>query len=394
MIYPTLNRSVSQVSIHFAPMFFQLELTMSSEGQVAPFNLTTSDGETLFCWHVLPLDIYLDNENEIVQKYNGPVDDLKESLSYKLLSNDPKSRVVVNFHGNAGHIAQGHRPSTYRSLSSIPHTHILTCDYRGFSRSTLRNSPHIPTETGVITDGISLISYLLTSLNHPADRTVILGQSMGTVVASASALYFTNPTSAHLPPDLIVTDKLPKIAQQGFAGIILIAPFPNLPTLLQTYKIRGLIPVLSPLKGYPKLANFLSSRILDKWPTLPRLQAILDASSKTTTPVHITILHSRNDQDIDFRLSETVYAQLEQQLLSEDHVVSEQERRSIHGGERVKRGAFAYRRVEDASRTRSVEMEIVRYGGHNDVVGWSQVNLVVRRAVKGRKILRPGLDVE
>jgi hypothetical protein len=66
---------------------------------VTPFNLTTSDGETLFCWHVLPLDVYLDNENEIVQKTTGLVGDLKDTIGYKLLQRDPKSKVVVNFHG-------------------------------------------------------------------------------------------------------------------------------------------------------------------------------------------------------------------------------------------------------------------------------------------------------
>jgi hypothetical protein len=60
----------------------------------------------------------------------------------------------------------------------------------------------------------------------------------------------------------------------------------------------------------------------------------------------------------------------------------------------VKRGAFAYRNVEDGDGERSVELEVVRYGGHNAVVGFSQVSLAVRRALKGRKTLRPGLDVE
>ncbi|KAF2659246.1 alpha/beta-hydrolase [Lophiostoma macrostomum CBS 122681] len=364
-----------------------------AKGQVTPFNLTTSDRETLFCWHVLPLDVYLDNENEIVQKATGLVGDLQETIGYKLLQRDPKSRVVVNFHGNAGHVAQGYRPSTYRSLSGIPHTHVLTCDYRGFGHSTIHNPPHIPTEAGLITDGISLTSYLLTTLQHPADRTVLLGQSMGTVIASATALYFASPSTSALPPTIAHPSPLPNSAT-AFAGVILISPFPDLPELLQSYKISGFIPVLAPLKGYPKIANYLSSKIIDTWPTLPRLQALLTASAASKTPVHISILHARNDPDISFRLSEAVYAGLETLFLGDENVVASEERRTIHGGERVKRGAFAYRSVEDGDRMRSVELEIVRYGGHNEVVGWSQVSLAVRRAFKGVKSLRPGLDVE
>ena len=51
---------------------------------------------------------------------------------------------------NAGHLAQGHRPSTYRSISGIPKTHLLTCDYRGYGLSSLKNPPNIPTERGLI----------------------------------------------------------------------------------------------------------------------------------------------------------------------------------------------------------------------------------------------------
>jgi hypothetical protein len=181
---------------------------------------------------------------------------------------------------------------------------------------------------------------------------------------------------------------------ESFAGVVLVSPFPNLPELLRTYKIKGIIPILSPLTPYPKIANWLSSKILDQWPTLQRLQALLAASSTSKTPVHVTILHSRNDQDIDFRLSEVVYTQLEKSFLGEENVLTNQERRSIHGGERVKRGAFAYRNVEDAEGTRSVELEVVRYGGHNQLVGWTQVSLAVRRAFKGRKTGKVGLDVE
>lgn len=80
-------------------------------------------------------------------------------------------------------------------------------------------------------------------------------------------------------------------------------------------------------------------------------------------------------------------------MLVEEGASSTDERRTIHGGERVRRGAFAYKKVEDARGEKSVELEVVRYGGHNEVVGWTQVSLAIRRAFE-RKTLRPGLDVE
>lgn len=128
-----------------------------------------------------------------------------------------------------------------------------------------------------------------------------------------------------------------------------------------------------------------------------RLQALLAHSLSSSTPLHqslhITLLHARNDGDISFRESESLFAPLQSLMLAEEGASATEERRSIHGGDRVKRGAFAYKKVEDAKAERTVELEIVRYGGHNEVVGWTQVSLALRRAFE-RRSLRPGLDVE
>ncbi|KAJ4311507.1 hypothetical protein N0V94_007918 [Neodidymelliopsis sp. IMI 364377] len=297
---------------------------------------------------------------------------------------------------NAGHLAQGWRPSTYRSISGIPHTHLLTCDYRGFGLSTLNNAPHVPTESGLITDAVSLLSYIETDLAHPTTRTVLLGQSLGTAVTAASALYFADPSSPHLPTDLTHISPLPK-SHSGFAGIILVAPFRDLATLLETYRIGGWIPILRPLRAYTRIANFLLSRIVDHWPTLPRLRSLLSLTAASKTPIRLTLLHARNDQDIDFRQSEALFQPLQSTMLGEEGVSAREERRSIHGGDRVKRGAFAYKKVEDARGERVCELEVVRFGGHNEVVGWTQVSLAVRRAfeaVESRAERIVGLDVE
>jgi hypothetical protein len=76
-------------------------LTSASEGQVQPFWLDTMDGENLFCWHVLPLDVYLEHESELVQAVTTGevVDELERTVGAKLLRSDGESRVVVNFHG-------------------------------------------------------------------------------------------------------------------------------------------------------------------------------------------------------------------------------------------------------------------------------------------------------
>ena len=96
---------------------------------------------------------------------------------------------------------------------------------------------------------------------------------------------------------------------------------------------------------------------------------------------HITLLHARNDQTITFHEAEALFAPLQSALLGAPGAAAEEQRRSIQGAGRVARGAFAYRRVEDGEARRSVELEVVRFGGHGEVVGWSQVALAVRRAL-------------
>jgi pimeloyl-ACP methyl ester carboxylesterase len=410
---------------------------------------------------VVPLDVYLENENELVQAVmtGEVVEGLEGTVGAKLLRADGEARVVVNFHGvsifflsvlsmsvscfflrvfhvksfvrccdflhflcpslnkmssrhsllssittslsstsiltppqNAGHVAQGQRPATYRSISGIPHTHLLTCDYRGFGLSSLINAPHIPTETGLITDSISLLSYLQSTLTHPPARTILLGQSLGTAVTAASALYFADPSSPFLPADIVHPTPKPTSATT-YASLVLVAPFTDLPKLLQSYTLAGLLPILKPLRGYPRIALFFATRIVDTWPTLPRLHELLTVSTHT----HIHMLHARNDADISFREAEAVFQPLQSLMLGQEGVSATEERRSIHGAERVKRGAFAYKKVEDARGEKCVELEVVRFGGHNEVVGWAQVSLAVRRgferAEAGRKG-KVGLDVE
>lgn len=68
--------------------------------QVTPFNLDTPDGETLYAWHILPLDVYTRNEKSIREetRQSGPIRDFVETNAFRLLtSNQPEpARVVVN----------------------------------------------------------------------------------------------------------------------------------------------------------------------------------------------------------------------------------------------------------------------------------------------------------
>lgn len=60
-----------------------------AKGQVRPFNLSTPDGEVLYGWHILPINIYAQHEPDL-----GSADPTINSRT--LLENDPNARVIVN----------------------------------------------------------------------------------------------------------------------------------------------------------------------------------------------------------------------------------------------------------------------------------------------------------
>lgn len=324
-----------------------------AKSQVTPFNVSTPDGETLYAWHILPLNAVAKHKDDLfwhaikAGKRDVPDSPTLHSLPLKILQSDPDAKVVVNctsqylfflsihhllpslirpsisdlanaVHGNAGHVAQGWRTDTYRSLISQPNTHVFTIDYRGFGLST-----GSPTEAGLITDGVALVTWILTHTSIPASRIVLLGQSLGTAVASAVSLHFatlgTGSPSQHMPllPAGEVTDP------QVFAGIVLVAPFTSLPSLLQSYRIGGVLPVLAPLKQYPRVLKAFTDRIADRWPSANRLRAYVEAVG--TLPAFVaagaegggrgareigslSILHAQNDGDISFHQSEALFA--------------------------------------------------------------------------------------
>jgi abhydrolase domain-containing protein 12 len=240
--------------------------------------------------------------------------------------------LTTSVHGNAGHIAQGWRPDTYRNLALQPNTHVVTIDYRGFGHST-----GAPTEAGLIADGTALANWVLQVARIPADRIVILGQSLGTAVASAVALNFIDPAN-QLVLQKDAFNPLTPFLQLGnaaqpsqtpilFASVILVAPFYSLPSLLLTYRLGGLVPLLLPLRPFPWLGKSLTSRMIDQWPTAKRLAAytratsaspqllqvrdLLDHSGGADSEIGVLqIIHAKSDMDISFHQTEMICAEV------------------------------------------------------------------------------------
>ena len=238
------------------------------ETQVQPFYLRTADNETIYGWHILPLHLCREHEELLNDNWSyGPAEDYTSTKAYKLLNEDPNARAVVSckyictvqicslplgltasiVHGNAAHLGSVIRPEMYRMALGVstPENplHVFALDYRGYGMST-----GTPTEEGVITDGVTLLNFLTSNpLNISPSRIVITGLSLGTAVTSAVAerFAFGAPVTATVQPAL----KNP----EPFAGIILLASFSNLPSLIESYSLKGLTPpMLSPLNSFPQ----------------------------------------------------------------------------------------------------------------------------------------------
>lgn len=340
-----------------------------AKNQVTPFNIRTPNDETLYAWHVLPIDVYARNERSLLEekRSDGMVQDFTTTEAFRLLTSDDTVRIVVNFHGNAGHVAQGWRPDTYRSLTAQPNTHVLTIDYRGFGKST-----GSPTEAGLITDGVALVNWVLHVAKIRPERIVILGQSLGTAVAAAVALEFANP--GHVKEE--EGDRKKPLLQSGisdvthpatFAGIIIVAPFYDLPSLLLTYRIGGFLPLLLPLRPFPSLARMLTSRVADTWPTAERLAAHYASSNNNvgarSTLGSLQVMHAVDDGDISFLQTGMIC-------------------RRMLGAKCVGLESPAVVDVKEKGRPR-VRVEILKYGGHNRIVTYSPVAAAVLRAFEG-----------
>lgn len=244
--------------------------------QVTPFHVSTADGVKLHGWHVLPLGAYQAHEQALLQQQDlrGPVEDVTATLNFRLLRGDPEARLVIYFHGTSGTIGSTVRPDSYRNLyAAAPEkVHVLSFDYGGYGLSD-----GAPSERGLLLDALATVNWATEVARIPPDRIILYGQSLGSAVAVTVAEHLAlqeRPVS--------------------LAGLVISASFSDLATLTGTYRIGGVIPVLSPIAKVPALFHFVTSRLQDTWLVKDKLASLVRASEH----YHITLIHSENDPDI------------------------------------------------------------------------------------------------
>jgi len=255
---------------------------------------------------------------------------------------------MLMFCKNAGDVTQGWRTDSYRALSdgSTSSIHILTFDYRGFGHSS-----GTPTEPGLIKDGIAAVEWATKIAKVPTQNIVILGQSLGTAVATAVVEHFVKQNIE-------------------FAGLILVAGFTNLPNLLMTYSIGGYLPVLSPLRAFPKLYNKFVYYLTDTWQTTTRLAKFVRKSKR----VRVYLLHALDDSEIPWAQSEGLFAVAANATIEEGMEIDLLEKMKTRFTVQMGDGAFVS--TWDTGNNKIIREQIVAYGSkllyyslpHNEVL--------------------------
>lgn len=329
--------------------------------QVTPFALQTPDGEQLHAWHILPLGLYQQHEEQLVREPAGKAHDITQRLCFKLLKEDPDSLLVLYFHGAAGTLGSGWRPPSYRAMSAASPNkiHTIAIDYRGFGLSSGR-----PSEDGLLTDALTLANFAMKEAGIPPSRIVIFAQSLGTAVATSLAHHLGTA------PDPVL-----------FAGMVLVAPFGNVELLTASYRLAGTIPLLDPLARFPRLLAYLNSFILEKWPSKDKLADLVrhieNQFPEQGARYHITVIHAEDDYDIPWSHSENIFWHAVNAATPGGTTRAELEKHRAETGQVL--GA-AGRIVDWRADKGELREVIAKFGLHDRIMSYPVVSLAVLRA--------------
>jgi abhydrolase domain-containing protein 12 len=326
--------------------------------QVTPFSIKSDDGETLHAWHVLPLTLYRHHEKELQDQPSGFVHDLSSRLSFKLLRGDPNAHVVIYLHGTAGCLASGYRPDAYRALySTAPDKiHVVTVDYRGYGLSS-----GTPSEEGLLLDAIALAKWVMNVAGIPPSRIVIFAQSLGTAVAIS---LIHNLAARELPV--------------SFAGTVLVAPFSDVSTLTATYRVGGVIPVLSPLSMFPPLLAFFNGLIKSTWRSKDRITNFIKRCENEENIVnyHLTFIHAQDDTTIPCIHTEVLYWYAVNATTPTGISYEELERDKAIKKTDLGAGGWA---MEWRTKKGVIREELLKYGSHDKLGSYPSIAMAVFR---------------
>ncbi|OZJ05571.1 hypothetical protein BZG36_01687 [Bifiguratus adelaidae] len=224
--------------------------------------LKTPDNITLGAWHILPTHYY-----HMLNLRDMPTEQLTDSVYDEALSNQDYDTILY-FHGNAGNRAAPWRVQTYMRMADRWDVNVITVDYRGFG-----NSEGKPSEDGLHMDAMTVWNWAVKEKGASPERTVILGHSLGTGIATRLAY---------------------ELGQKGITprGLVLLAPYSSIPNVVFEYTFLSFISIFYPIKPFPYIQDFLLSRLNTKFDSLSYIEhincttLIAYGAKDTDIPIH------------------------------------------------------------------------------------------------------------
>ena len=135
----------------------------------------------------------------------------------------------------------------YQAFASRLRANVFAPDYRGYADST-----GTPSEAGLILDARASWDWLRSHGAAP-ENVLIVGNSLGTAVAVQLA------STLEAEQQLDGPEEHGKGAGLGNherpRGVVLLAPFSSVQTLLDSYYIAGFVPLFAPIRTFPPIAS-------------------------------------------------------------------------------------------------------------------------------------------
>ena len=327
------------------------------KNQATPFSINTSDGERLYAWHILPVELYRKHELPLVSEPAGFVSDITSRLAFQLLRDDPDARLIIHMHGAAGTVGSGYRVPNYRALSAGQpgKIHVLTFDYRGFGSST-----GTPSQSGLILDALAVVDWAMNIASIPPSRILIFAQSMGTAVSLAVSQHL----ALQSPPVV-------------FAGTVLVAPFVDVATLVATYRVAGTVPILSPLARIPLLFKYLQRFVRDKWSSKDHIAQYVRANEANGQRYCLTIIHAEDDYDIPWHHTPAIFWHAVNASVPAGVSYDDLEMRKLES--KLDLGA-AGSVMEWRTDNGVIREEILKTGLHDVIMGYPVITMAVMRS--------------
>jgi hypothetical protein len=232
---------------HYFPSFLHESHFFSSSTAFKTHNvrIKTPDNETLGAWLTLSDPFYATHKARLLAPSNASSSPSShDELIHTALRTHP---TILFLHGNGGTRLLASRVQHYQAFASRLRANVFAPDYRGYADST-----GTPSEAGLIIDARASWDWLRAHGAAP-ENVLIVGNSLGTAVAVqlASVLEVEQQldgTEEHRKVVAVSSRERPR-------GVVLLAPFSSVQTLLDSYYIAGFVPLFAPIRMFPSIAS-------------------------------------------------------------------------------------------------------------------------------------------